>query len=105
MGKANRVKVEYNEVKEMSSLIQTLKDIAEELGITVTTVSKALKDYPDISAKTKEKVKKLAESLNYQPDSRALALRRNKSHTIGLIIPEIVHFFFSNVINGIMNTV
>lgn len=81
----------------------TLKDIAEELGITVTTVSKALKDYPDISQDTKKKVNKLAEKLNYQPDSQAVALRGKGSNTIGLIIPEIVHFFFSNVIKGIMN--
>jgi len=81
----------------------TLKDIAQRLGITVTTVSKALKDYPDISKKTKEAVRELAAQLKYQPDSQALALRGSKSYTIGLIIPEIVHFFFSNVINGIMN--
>ncbi len=80
-----------------------LKDIAEKLGITVTTVSKALKDYPDISNETKKEVKRLAEELNYQPNSQALALRSNRSYTIGLIIPEIVHFFFSNVIKGIMN--
>ncbi len=80
----------------------TLKDIAEKLGTTITTVSKALKDYPDISDKTKQAVKKLAKELNYQPDSRALALRRNKSNSIGVIIPEVVHFFFSTVIAGIM---
>jgi len=81
----------------------TLKDLAEKLGITVTSVSKALKDYPDISKETKAAVKKLAMELNYQPDSRAQALRRNKSNTIGVIIPEIVHFFFSTVIQGIMD--
>lgn len=81
----------------------TLKDIAEELGITVTSVSKALKDYPDISVETKKAVKKLAKKLNYQPDSRAIAMKRNKSNIIGVIIPEIVHFFFSNVIQGIMS--
>ncbi|SNS73071.1 transcriptional regulator, LacI family [Ekhidna lutea] len=81
----------------------TLKDIAEKLGITVTTVSKALKDYPDISEDTKKKVHALAKKLNYQPDSQAVALRGKGSKTIGLIIPEIVHYFFSSVINGIMN--
>lgn len=80
----------------------TLKDIAERLGTTVTTVSKALKDYPDISKETKRSVLKLAKEMKYQPDSRALALRKNKSNTIGVIIPEVVHFFFSNAIEGIM---
>ncbi|MEQ8360130.1 MAG: LacI family DNA-binding transcriptional regulator [Cytophagales bacterium] len=81
----------------------TMKDIAQKLGITVTTVSKALKDYPDISKATKIKVRQLADELQYQPDSQAVALRVKGSKTIGLIIPEIVHYFFSNVINGIMN--
>ncbi len=87
----------------MSKHRTTLKDIARKLGFTVTTVSKALKDYPDISAETKQAVRELAKELNYQPNTQALALRGNRSFTIGLIIPEIVHFFFSNVIKGIMN--
>lgn len=87
----------------MSKHRVTLKDLAERLGVTVTTVSKALRDYPDISEETKREVKELAAALNYHPDSQALALRGNRSYTIGLIIPEIVHFFFSNVINGILN--
>ncbi len=87
----------------MSKQRVTLKDIAQKLGITVTTVSKALKDYPDISADTKKAVKKLAEKMKYQPNTQALALRGSRSYTIGLIIPEIVHYFFSNVISGVMN--
>ncbi len=87
----------------MSKHRVTLKDIAQRLGITVTTVSKALKDYPDISADTKKAVKKLAEKLKYQPNTQAQALRGSRSYTIGLIIPEIVHYFFSNVISGVMN--
>jgi len=79
----------------------TIKDIARQLGISPSTVSRALKDHPDISPKTIEAVKKLAEELNYQPNSIALSLRQQKSNTIGVIIPEIVHFFFSTVISGI----
>jgi LacI family transcriptional regulator len=79
----------------------TIKDIARELKISVSTVSRALKDYPGISQKTKDKVKKLAEELNYRPNAVALSLRKNKSFTIGVIVPEIVHFFFSTVISGI----
>lgn len=80
----------------------TLKQIAETLGISITTVSKALKDYPDVSKKTKRLVKELAETLNYKPNSFAVTLRTKESKTIGLIIPEIVHHFFSSVIKGIV---
>ena len=80
----------------------TLKKIAEELGISVTTVSKALKNYKDVSPKTKEAVTNLAKKLNYQPNSFAVNLRTKESKTIGLIIPEIVHHFFSNIVNAII---
>ena len=80
----------------------TLKEIANRLGISITTVSKALKNYPDVSDKTKKAVIALAEELNYMPNSFAVNLRTKESKTIGLIIPEVVHHFFSNVINGII---
>ncbi|WP_124978836.1 LacI family DNA-binding transcriptional regulator [Nonlabens xiamenensis] len=80
----------------------TLQDIADQLGISVTTVSKALKDYPDVSAKTKALVKELATTLNYKPNAFAVNLRTKESKTVGLIIPVIVHHFFSNVIKGII---
>jgi LacI family transcriptional regulator len=79
----------------------TIKDIARELGISPSTVSRALKDHPDISPETKKAVNALAEKLNYQPNIVALNLRQRKTNTIGIIIPEIVHFFFSTVISGI----
>jgi LacI family transcriptional regulator len=79
----------------------TIKDIARELGISPSTVSRALKDHPDISPDTKKAVNELAEKLNYQPNIVALSLRQSKTNTIGVIIPEIVHFFFSTVISGI----
>ena len=81
----------------------TLKDIAETLGISITTVSKALKGYPDVSKKTRTLVKELAKTLNYKPNAFAVHLRTEESKTIGLIIPEIVHHFFSNVIKGIIS--
>ena len=80
----------------------TLKEIAETLGISITTVSKALKNYSDVSEKTRKAVVALAEELNYTPNSFAVNLRTKESKTIGLIIPEVVHHFFSNVINGII---
>ncbi len=79
----------------------TIKDIARELGISPSTVSRALKDHPDISSETKKAVNALAEKLNYQPNIVALSLRQKKTNTIGVIIPELVHFFFSTVISGV----
>ncbi|QSE96236.1 LacI family DNA-binding transcriptional regulator [Fulvivirga lutea] len=85
----------------MRSVQVTIKDIARELGISPSTVSRALKDHPDISIETKKAVTELAEKLNYTPNSIALSLRQQKTNTIGVIIPEIIHFFFSTVISGI----
>ena len=79
----------------------TIKDIAKALGISVSTVSRALKDHPDISQQKKEAVNELAKRLNYKPNAVALSLKNSKTNTIGVIIPEIVHFFFSSVISGI----
>lgn len=81
----------------------TLQQIAEKLKISVATVSKALKDYPDVSKKTKKLVKETAQLLNYKPNSFAVNLRTKQSKTIGLIIPEVVHHFFSSVIKGIIS--
>ncbi len=82
----------------------TMKDIARELGITVATVSRALKNYPDISPTTKKAVLSLAQKLNYRPNPIALSLRKRKSNILGLIVPEIVHHFFSTVVSGIVET-
>lgn len=79
----------------------TIKDIAEKLGISVSTVSRALKDHPDISIKTRQAVKELAKLLGYKPNLIALNLKHSKTNTIGLIVPEVEHHFFSKVINGI----
>jgi len=79
----------------------TIKDIARELGISPSTVSKALKGHPDISSATKKAVRELVERWNYKPDPIALSLKGGQSKTIGVIVPEIVHYFFSTVISGI----
>jgi DNA-binding LacI/PurR family transcriptional regulator len=84
----------------MKSHQVTIKDIAKTLGISISTVSRALKNHPDISEETKTQVKNLARKLSYEPNALALSLRKNKSNTIGVIIPEIVHYFFSSVISG-----
>ncbi len=79
----------------------TIKDIAKILGISPSTVSRALKDHPDISKATGEKVKSLAQEMNYRPNPIALSLKGRRSNVIGVVIPEIVHYFFSSVISGI----
>jgi len=84
----------------MSSQV-TIKDIAKALGISASTVSRALKDHPDISRDTKDAVNELAKKLHYKPNAVALSLKSSKTNTIGVIIPELVHYFFSSVISGI----
>lgn len=79
----------------------TLKQIARELDVSISTVSKALRDSLEISQDTREKVQAFAKLYNYRPNNIALSLKNKKSKTIGVIIPEIVHHFFSEVINGI----
>lgn len=78
----------------------TIKDIARILGVSPSTVSRALKDHPDISEETRNLVKTFAQKVNYRPNALALSLRSQKTKTLGLIIPEIVHHFFSSVISG-----
>lgn len=85
----------------MKSTNVTIKDIAKILGISPSTVSRALKDHPDISKATKDQVNSLAHEMNYRPNPIALSLRNRRSNVIGVVIPEIVHFFFSSVISGI----
>jgi DNA-binding LacI/PurR family transcriptional regulator len=79
----------------------TIKDIARELGISPSTVSKALKGHPDISRGTKKAVEELVARWGYRPDPIALSLQGGLSKSIGVIVPEIVHYFFSTVISGI----
>lgn len=84
----------------MSKYQITIKDIARKLGISPSTVSRALKGHPDISEKTRKAVEELAKELKYKPNSIALSLRHKRSNVIGIIIPEIVHHFFSSIISG-----
>lgn len=79
----------------------TLKQIAKELDVSISTVSKALRDSPEIGEETKEKIKAFAKFYNYKPNNIALSLKNRKTKTIGIIIPEIVHHFFTTVISGV----
>ena len=78
-----------------------LKKLAQILNLSISTVSKALRDSYDISKETKQRVVALAEELNYQPNPHASSLRRHKSKTIAVIIPEIANNYFTLAINGI----
>lgn len=79
----------------------TLKQIAKELDVSISTVSKALRNSIEISEDTREKVQAFAKLYNYRPNNIALSLKNRKTKTIGVIIPEIVHHFFAKVIRGI----
>jgi LacI family transcriptional regulator len=79
----------------------TLKQIAKELDVSISTVSKSLRDSSEISEDTRLKVQAFAKLYNYKPNLIALSLKNKKTKTIGIIIPEIVHHFFATVISGI----
>jgi len=79
----------------------TLKQIAKELGVSVSTVSKALNDSPEISEQTKVKIKEYAKLKNYKPNVIGLNLKNRKTKTIGVIIPNILNSFFAKVFSGI----
>ena len=79
----------------------TLKDLAQKLGLSTSTVSRALQNNPAISDDTRLRVNKLAKKIGYYPDALAKSLKNKKSYTIGVIVPEISHFFFSSIIDGI----
>lgn len=79
----------------------TLKQIAKELGVSVSTVSKALNDSPEISEPTKIKIQEFAKLKNYKPNITALNLKNRKTKTIGVIIPNILNSFFAKVFTGI----
>lgn len=79
----------------------TIKDIAKALGLSTSTVSRALRDSYEISPETKKIVLEYAQKINYQPNPIALSLKERRSRSIGVIVCEIANSFFSQVINGI----
>lgn len=79
----------------------TIKDIAKALGVSTSTVSRALRDSYEISPETKQLVLECAEKLNYRPNPIALSLKERRSLSIGVVVCEIANSFFSQIINGI----
>jgi DNA-binding LacI/PurR family transcriptional regulator len=79
----------------------SLKDLAKELGVSISTVSRALKDHYDISPEVIQKVKELAKAKNYVPNPIAVSLLKQQTKTIGVIVPDLVTYFYSSIISGI----
>lgn len=86
----------------MKNRIITLKEIAEKLELSISTISRALNDHPDISEATKKRVKNLATELNYIPNIFAKGFRAHKTNIIGVIVPSITHYFTTTLIRGIL---
>src|SRR5947208_3316125 len=82
-----------------------LKDIAQDLNISVVTVSKVLRKHPDIGPATRQKVLKRMKELNYRPNLAARALVTGRTHAIGLIVPDLVHPFFGQVAKALSNSI
>lgn len=78
----------------------TLKKISEQLNLSISTISRALKNHPDISENTKRKVKELAVLMEYEPNSYAINLRTNKSKVFGLVVPYISNMFYDSFISA-----
>jgi LacI family transcriptional regulator len=78
-----------------------LKDIARDLGLSVVTISKVLRNHPDIGEKTREKVLKRMRELNYQPNYTARALITGRTSTMGLVVPDLLHPFFATIAKAI----
>ncbi len=80
--------------------LPTLKEIAQRLNVSVSTVSRALSDHPGIGLQTRMRVKQLAKDLNYEPNPKAIFFKQQKSYVIGVILPFIREDFFSEAISG-----
>ncbi|MEN9684236.1 MAG: hypothetical protein RLZZ28_22 [Bacteroidota bacterium] len=79
----------------------TLKKLSEVLGLSISTVSRALKDHPDISEKTKARVKELATAMEYEPNSFAVQLRTKHNKVLGILVPTINNFFYDSFIAAV----
>ena len=84
----------------MASRVRLI-DIAQRLNITKVSVSKALRDHPDISRETRALVKKMAAEMGYSPNLLARSLSSRRTHTLGVVVPKIAHTFFASVIDAI----
>lgn len=79
----------------------SLKDLAKEIGVSISTVSRALNNHPDISPEVTRKIQKLAAEMNYSPNPLAMGLLKQATKMIGVIVPDLVTHFYSSIISGI----
>lgn len=79
----------------------TIKEIAKKLGLSISTVSRALHSHPSISLQTQEKVKQIAKQMEYEPNQTAIFFQKGKTFTIGVILPELAEAFFSSALSAI----
>src|ERR1700747_1895334 len=76
-------------------------DIARDLGVSLMTVSKALRSHSDISEETRQRVLKRMRELNYEPDWIARSMVTGRTYLVGLVLPDLMHSFFAEVANGV----
>ncbi len=96
-----KVNVKVNTKDLQMNKRTTMKDVADQVGVSVNTVSRALNDKPDINSATKRKILKVADELNYHPNRLAQGLRRQKSGVIGVIVADIANPYFSTLVKGL----
>jgi LacI family transcriptional regulator len=82
-------------------MVVRLKDIAAELGVSVVTVSRALRNRPDIAEETKAKILERVKRLNYRPNLTARSLVTGRSSLVGLVVPDLIHPFFAEIAKGL----
>jgi DNA-binding LacI/PurR family transcriptional regulator len=85
----------------MKDKLPTIKEIARQLNVSVSTVSRALHDHPGIGLRTRMRVQQLARQLDYEPNQMAIFFKQRKTFTIGVVLPNLGEEFFSQAINGI----
>jgi LacI family transcriptional regulator len=86
----------------MRKEVTTLKVLSKRLDLSISTISRALNDHPDISDDTKARVTKMALELNYVPNIFAKGFRQHRSNIIGVIVPNITHYFTTTIVRGIL---
>ncbi len=79
----------------------SLKDLARELGVSIATVSRALRNSPEIGTEMQQRVKELARQLNYRPNPFAQSLRKEAPRIIGVVVPNLVTHYYASVLDGI----
>jgi LacI family transcriptional regulator len=102
--KASPFKLHVAKIVYTLSMVVRLKDIAKDLGVSIVTVSKALRDRPDVAKETKAKILERVKHLNYRPNLAARSLVTGRSSLVGLVVPDLIHPFFSEIAKALAAT-